>query len=108
MVRASSSFQVDPSLRDRLKMEAKLAKQSVSELAEVAISDFLDLRSRARAAAEAALSEAREDVFISADAMDRWVASWGSSDELAPPEPDVFDGRGSSRAEPAPNRSAST
>ena len=37
-----------------------------------------------------ALAEADKGVFISAEAMHRWIESWGTPDELPPPEPDVF------------------
>lgn len=36
------------------------------------------------------LAEADKGVFISAEAMHRWIESWGKENELPPPEPDVF------------------
>ncbi len=36
------------------------------------------------------IAEADKGVFISAEAMDRWIESWGTENELPPPEPDVF------------------
>jgi len=36
------------------------------------------------------MAEADEGVFISAEAMNRWIESWGTENELPPPEPDVF------------------
>ena len=36
------------------------------------------------------IAEADKGVFISADAMHRWIESWGTENELPPPEPDVF------------------
>ena len=33
--------------------------------------------------------EAGEGAFTSQEAMDAWVASWGSESELPPPEPDI-------------------
>ncbi|MEQ1951530.1 hypothetical protein [Mesorhizobium sp. CN2-181] len=36
------------------------------------------------------IAEADKGVFISAEAMHRWVESWGTENELPPPEPDVF------------------
>ena len=42
-----------------------------------------------RAAIRSAVAEAEEGVFISQEAMDAWVASWDTDDELPPPEPDI-------------------
>ena len=36
------------------------------------------------------IAEADKGVFISAEAMHRWIESWGTEKELPPPEPDVF------------------
>ena len=48
------------------------------------------LRDRSETAAIlAAVSEAEEAAFISQEAMDAWVSSWGEDSELPPSEPDV-------------------
>jgi predicted transcriptional regulator len=36
------------------------------------------------------IAEADKGVFVSAEAMHRWIESWGTENELPPPEPDVF------------------
>lgn len=36
------------------------------------------------------VAEADEGVFISAEAMHRWMGSWETDNELPPPVPDVF------------------
>ncbi len=36
------------------------------------------------------IAEADKGVFISAEAMHRWIKSWGTENELPPPKPDVF------------------
>jgi predicted transcriptional regulator len=36
------------------------------------------------------IAEADKGIFISAEAMHRWVESWGTENELPPPEPDIF------------------
>jgi hypothetical protein len=36
------------------------------------------------------IAEADKGVFISAEAVHRWVESWGTENELPPPEPDIF------------------
>ncbi len=36
------------------------------------------------------IAEADKGAFISSEAMHRWIESWGTENELPPPEPDVF------------------
>lgn len=38
---------------------------------------------------DAAVKEADEGIFISQAAMNAWVDSWGTDNELAPPKPDI-------------------
>jgi hypothetical protein len=48
-------------------------------------------RSRAeRRLMDERIAEADKGIFISAEAMHRWVESWGTENELPPPEPDIF------------------
>ncbi|GLS23570.1 hypothetical protein GCM10007874_65910 [Labrys miyagiensis] len=37
-----------------------------------------------------AAAEADKGVFISQEAVDAWVMSWGTDNELPRPEPDIF------------------
>lgn len=39
---------------------------------------------------KAALLEADKGVFISGEAVDKWIESWDTENELPPPEPDIF------------------
>ncbi|CAN7687505.1 hypothetical protein [Rhizobium sp. LjRoot254] len=41
-------------------------------------------------AIEAALAEADKGIFVSQEAVDRWMESWGTENELPMPEPDIF------------------
>lgn len=52
-----------------------------------------EAKKRVRAAIRAAEAEADKDVFISSAAMDAWARSWGSDEELPPPQPDIFPPR---------------
>ncbi len=84
------SFRLSPETRRQLESEAKALHRPVSRLATQAIEQFLDARTARRRMLEAAVDEADKGVFISEEAMDRWVASWGTDNELSPPEPGVF------------------
>lgn len=50
---------------------------------------YVEAKERARAAIRDAEAEADKGVFISSDATDKWVRSWGSEGELPPSKPDV-------------------
>ena len=41
-----------------------------------------------------AVAEADEGIFVSGEAIDRWLASWGTDKVLPMPEPDVFPDSG--------------
>jgi hypothetical protein len=47
----------------------------------------------------ARLAEAEKGIWISGEAMTRWIESWDTENELPPPEPDIFE-----IAEIKPNR----
>lgn len=51
---------------------------------------FLRRSEAERRLIEERIAEADKGVFISAEAMHRWVESWGTDNELPPPEPDIF------------------
>jgi len=41
-------------------------------------------------AVDAAVAEADKGIFVSQEAVDRWMESWGTENELPMPEPDIF------------------
>ena len=84
------SLHVDAQLKERLDNEARLQNLSADDLAQRAIEDFLELQEREREILRERLAEADKGVFISGEAMHRWIESWGTDNELPPPEPDVF------------------
>ena len=83
------SLRIDANLKKNLEQEARRDERSASYLAVKAIEAMLRDRAEKRAAIRAAVSEADEGAFISQEAMDAWVSSWGEDSELPPPEPDV-------------------
>jgi predicted transcriptional regulator len=87
------SMRMDADLRASLDSQAKLEERSASQIAERAIRDWLARKEAFRLEMEAALAEAEEGVWISGEAVDRWVDSWGTENELPPPEPDIFPDR---------------
>ena len=83
------SLRIDANLKKSLELEARREERSASYLAVKAIEAMLRERARKRVAIRVAVSEAGKGAFISQEAMDAWVSSWGEEAELPPPEPDV-------------------
>ena len=87
---APFSLRLDSRTKARLEREARAADRSASYLAIRAIEAFLDAREAKRNEIEAAIAESDRGVFVSQEAMARWMDSWGTDNELPPPAPDVF------------------
>jgi predicted transcriptional regulator len=84
------SLHLEEKLRQGLEEEARLREVPETEIAEEAIREFLNRQAWMRREIEVAVREADKGVFISQEAMERWIDSWGTENELPPPEPDVF------------------
>jgi predicted transcriptional regulator len=84
------SLHVDAELKKKLEEEARSQNVSADDLAERAIESYLEVRGAEREILKQRIAEADKGVFISGEAMHRWIESWGTENELPPPEPDVF------------------
>lgn len=89
MASADFSVPLEPAVKADLEAEARLSNQTAAEIAEAAIAQYLSGRKLKREAVRQALKETEDGVFISEAAVSQWVQSWGSVDELPPPEPDL-------------------
>jgi predicted transcriptional regulator len=87
-------LRLEPELKDRLEAIAQNEDRSAIDIASDAIEAYVDAKEFKRLAIEAALAEAEKGVFISQEAMHRWMDSWGTDNELPPPEPDIFPSSG--------------
>ncbi|MGB0695444.1 MAG: CopG family ribbon-helix-helix protein [Rhodospirillaceae bacterium] len=81
------TLRLDNELREALEHEAQLEERPAAQLAARAIRSFVDSKAAKRAAIDAALAEAERGEFITQEAMNRWIDSWGTEEEL--PMPDV-------------------
>ena len=88
------SIRLDENLKTQLEEQAVVEERSASFLASKAIKAMLDAKAAKREAIERALEEADKGIFVSQDAMHRWMDSWGSENELPPPKPDIFPSSG--------------
>jgi predicted transcriptional regulator len=75
---------------ERLDQLARSTNRSTTALAEQALERFLDVEAWQAAAIDEAIAEADAGgPFLAHEDMVRWLESWGSDNELPPPEPTV-------------------
>ena len=87
---ARFTLRLEPELKEWLEAEAARQDRSVAWLAKKAIAAMkVDAEDRRRAIREA-LAEADKGVFVSSEAVNAWMDSWDTDNELPPPEPDTF------------------
>jgi predicted transcriptional regulator len=84
------ALHIDSDTKQRLEAEARWQHQSESEIAADAIKAYLDRQTHLRKTLEAAAIEADKGVFISSEAMMRWVKDLFDGKKTPPPRPDVF------------------
>ena len=84
------SLRLSSDLKDRLEAVAEDEDRSASYIATKAIEAFLDARDARDRAIREAVEEADKGIFVSSEAVDRWMESWGTDNELPMPEPDIF------------------
>jgi predicted transcriptional regulator len=84
------SLKLDQQTIAALKREAELRGVSADEVADQAIHAYVEAWEHEREILRERIAEADRGIFISEEAMTRWVESWGTENELPPPEPDIF------------------
>jgi predicted transcriptional regulator len=84
------SLRLDEQTVEALRREAKLQHIEPDEIAQRAIQGYLDFHERERVILREQTAEADKGIFISEEAMTRWVESWGTDHGLPAPEPDIF------------------
>ena len=85
------SVRLPPETKRELEEYARATKRSSAFIAKEAIEAHLAERRAYLAAIDEAIKEADETgEFVSWEATKRWMNSWGTNNELPPPEPDIF------------------
>jgi predicted transcriptional regulator len=84
------SVRMAPEIKARLENEARIEDRSASYIIQKALDQYLSAKEYRRQAIEEAAAEADKGIFISDEAMTAWVSSWGTDNELPPPEPDIL------------------
>lgn len=90
MANSPFSLRLPPELKERLDAVAESEDRSASYVATKAIEAFLDARDAKARAIDAAFREADKGIFVSQEAVHRWMDSWDTDNELPIPEPDIF------------------
>lgn len=83
------SIRLDDELRQSLEREAEIEDRPPTQLAVRAIRQMLEAKAAKRAAVEAALAKADRGEFISAEAMNDWIASWDTDEDAPAPKADI-------------------
>ena len=85
------SVRLPPETKRELEEYARATKRSSAFIAKEAIEAHLAERRAYLAAIDEAIKEADETgEFVSWEVTKRWMDSWGTNNELPPPEPDIF------------------
>lgn len=84
------SVRLDARTKKRLEKTAKAQNRPAGYIVQQAVNQYLDAQEHFRREMEEAYAEAEKGIFVSEEAMHRWMESWDTDDELPPPEPDIF------------------
>ncbi len=93
MATATFSMRMDAETKRRLEEQAAQMDRSSAWVAQKAINEFLDREARIAQSIKTALAEARQGVFVSGEAVEKWMDRWVDGHDDAFPEPDVSPDR---------------
>lgn len=83
------SIRLDDDLKKSLEREAEIEDRPPAQLAVRAIRAMLEAKATKRAVIEAALVKADQGALVSSEAVNTWIESWDTEDELPAPATDV-------------------
>lgn len=84
------TLRISPEIKRELEKYARATQRSSAFIVKEALEAHLEERRAYLAAIEEAEREADEGVFVSGEAVVKWMQSWGKDNELPTPEPDIF------------------
>ena len=90
MASTTFSMRMDADIKRRLEDEAAREDRSAAYVANQAIEDFLVRQDLMRASIHEAIGEADKGIFISGEAVERWMERWADGHEEPFPEADIF------------------
>ncbi|MGI2031146.1 CopG family ribbon-helix-helix protein [Rhizobium panacihumi] len=80
------SLQISEEMKTRLDELSAATQRPASVLVEDALATYLDEQENERRYIEAAVERADHGDFVSHAAVEKWLRSWGTLDELPAPE----------------------
>lgn len=85
------SVRLPSETKRELEEYARATKRSTAFIVKEAVEAHLEERRAYLAAIHEAIKEADESgEFVSGEKVIEWLESWGTENELPPPEPDIF------------------
>ena len=87
------SIRLPDEVKDQLEILAKATNRSRSFLINKAIEDLVRRKAWHAQQLHESLAEADQGMFVSEQAVDVWLKSWGTDEEGEPPKPDVEPAR---------------
>lgn len=75
--------------KDQVEALAKATNRSKSYIVIQAIEDYIRRNAWRAKELQEAVAEADRGVFVSGDAVEEWLDSWGAETELPAPAPDI-------------------
>ena len=90
MASATFSMRMNADVRSALEAEAKRRDRSAAYIASEAIESYLSMQAGKRESLMAAIKEADAGIFVSGEAVEKWMDRWADGFDDPFPEPDVF------------------
>ena len=90
MATTQFSMRISEELKAKLQILSEVSHRSQSYLGTKAIEEYINRNEWKLKSLQEAKQEADKGVFISQDAMELWVDSLGTENELTAPTPDIF------------------
>lgn len=85
------SVRLSPETKRELEEYARATQRSSGFIVKEAVEAHLAERRAYLAAIEESIKESEESgEYVSWEATEKWLDSWGKPDELPPPEPNIF------------------
>ena len=84
------SVRLPEPLRAELDRFAAERKRSRAFVIKEAVSAYMEEQKAYETAVQEALAEAEKGVFVSGDAVTRWLGTWGTGQVGPAPEPDIL------------------
>jgi predicted transcriptional regulator len=83
------SLRISQDMKQRMDRLSSATNRSVDAIAEEALADYLTRQEDEAEALDRAIARADQGDAVSHEAAERWLTSWGTADEQAPPVADI-------------------